>query len=297
MDSVLTTNVWEEVDQSMSRKKRDPDQDLALNRMNTLKKHTAMILHRVSVVNNGQTTNLSMAERSIDRAQRASDRHVSRMKGQLKQELLDMEASRRTFGQHSLYVGRLEKEDEKRMLQKFGQRGKYQYSIRSEMKKAKKVMDSYNVREEKAKRLLKPARRASLVALNNAAMSLGSEPPNGNKELEMKNSSLLPLNDSDINNENEDSSMTASRVDDTELESVVQHLSPDSVLKSKQKPDSQKLSDIIDELQTFPILDCNHGDDSNSKANSREVKQLNISVALPPIKVQRALVQAQNQGS
>ncbi|XP_038054560.1 uncharacterized protein LOC119726782 [Patiria miniata] len=158
------------------KERRDAGDLVAKKRLENIRKHSAHTRHRNGIINAAEKNRLINTEKQMDRLQRRATANISRYQHQLRQELYEMEASRRALRHHSVNEVSSVTHTDMKGLAKFAARGRYLYSVRNETRSQKEEMVSYNGRLEQAAKMLKPARRQSVVALDNGR-NMGSNPP------------------------------------------------------------------------------------------------------------------------
>ncbi|XP_003726557.1 uncharacterized protein LOC100893916 [Strongylocentrotus purpuratus] len=140
--------------------------------------------------NSNAKTKLQLLLRQIEKASRLSEFRVDRIKDQLRHELIDLKANKLAMKSHAVsskHLNCMDESQQRDMLKVVSQRGRYYYSLKSEVKFHIDRMSSYNPRLERAKRLLIPARQESLEAMERGVTNL----PDLDGSLAMKREMML----------------------------------------------------------------------------------------------------------
>ncbi|XP_070558856.1 uncharacterized protein [Ptychodera flava] len=159
-----------ETDESKSEKKSE---DLKLNmdevkswkRFEAIQRLGARMRHRAGIVNTKERNRLQLTYRRLERAGDVFNIRVNRVQAQLKKELHDIEATRRAYESHPMSFHDERRLVERKSLERYAARGRYLFSMRAEVRKQSHAIDAYNPRLEKAKKLVEPAKKASLEAM------------------------------------------------------------------------------------------------------------------------------------
>ncbi|XP_077868459.1 uncharacterized protein LOC144359141 [Saccoglossus kowalevskii] len=139
-------------------------------RYEALQRLSARMRHRASIVNKKEKNRLRMQYNQIDRSEEILRLRVKRVREQLERELHDMEACRRAYISHPMSFHDTRREVELKTLEKYAPRGRYLFVMKSEVRKQSDEIDSYNPRVERAKKLVAPARQASLQAIERSRL-------------------------------------------------------------------------------------------------------------------------------
>lgn len=167
----------EDDEKPRKRKHRDAGAVLARKRFENIVKRSAYLRKWTGIINNAEKNKLINCEKQMLKTQKINELKISRYKEQLKQELYEMAAAKKALKLHSV----LEEDDraeQRRKVERYAARGRYQYAIRNETKVQKETMESFNERKDTAKKLLAPARRQSMVALTNGELMGSADPEN-----------------------------------------------------------------------------------------------------------------------
>ncbi|XP_071495475.1 uncharacterized protein [Diadema antillarum] len=113
--------------------------------------------------------------RQIEKASRLAEFRVDRIKAQLRRDLIDLKANKLAMESHNVsykQLSQMEPGEQRNMLKLVSQRGRYFYSLKSEVKVHIDRMRAFNPRLERAQRLLVPARRESVEAMERGITNL-----------------------------------------------------------------------------------------------------------------------------
>ncbi|XP_022102514.1 uncharacterized protein LOC110985645 [Acanthaster planci] len=135
---------------------------------------------RTGQLNSNERARLQIVLRNIERAYRLTEQRVDRYKQQLRRDLIDLEAHKAAMRSHALgycRLGQLDHDGQREMLKVFSQRGRYNYSLKSEVNFHRECMSSYNARLEHAKKLLAASRKQCLraIAKGDRVLSFGRD--------------------------------------------------------------------------------------------------------------------------
>ncbi|XP_022102544.1 uncharacterized protein LOC110985665 [Acanthaster planci] len=235
------------------KERRDVGDLVAKKRLENIRLHSAHTRHRNGIINAAEKNRLLNTEKQMDLLQRRAAANISRYQHQLRQELYEMEASRRALRHHSVTEVSSEAHTDMKGLAKFAARGRYLYSVRNETRSQKEEMESYNGRLEQATKLLRPARRQSVAAMDNGK-NMGSNPSDTYHEIGRRISMarLNSMTEEHFENEcpiNETEPTTDTPVDEQALPDHSNSLPPpfDMVkLRSELGPDLQKELDSLE---------------------------------------------------
>ena len=229
------------------RKARDAGDVLARKRAQQFRKRDSNSRHFTGIVNQAMKNRQTNAEKLLDKNQKLAEMRILRIKSQLRDELYEMQVSKRALRGHSLVAFEPESKDERSVIEKFSARGRYLYAVRKEKKAQKDIMDAFNERMEIAQKLLRPARRESVAAMD-LGRNMGSNSPTKYYKIGRRIShigQLPPLQeDSDDDSEIERELKTIA-----ESKKMARPPKPETV-ESSPKPDIVQIrSELCPELQ------------------------------------------------
>ncbi|XP_033643741.1 uncharacterized protein LOC117303631 [Asterias rubens] len=278
-------------------RKHDAGDILARKRLENIRRHSAHTRHRNGIINAAEKNRLNNTEKQMDKLQKRAANNISRYQHQLRQELYEMEASRRALRHHSVTEVSTETHTDKKGLSKFAAKGRYMYSVRNETKTQKECMESFNSRKEHASTMLKPARRQSVIAMDNGK-NMGSAPPDNYHEVGRRLSmarmpSFIESSDDDDSCFMEDIALP-SNLGAPDVTQGLLSPPPFDIVKFRSEigPELQvELDNLEIGNSTGASSNPNYEIPEESTTEGRKVAQLpSATLKLPPVQVSRSLV-------
>ena len=129
---------------------------------------------KTGLKNAAEKARLQIVLRQLERSEKTSEFEIRRYQEKLRQDIITFEAQKNAMRSRHCSFSRLdsefEKDAQKEMIKILSQRGRYFYTLKTQVNIRKDFMTNYNPRFERAKKLLVPAKRASTEAMERGQM-------------------------------------------------------------------------------------------------------------------------------